>query len=327
MVNQPAKPYNDYMSVEKTFPPPRHKRTPLLILVGQTAVGKTDLSLRLAQSFNGEIISADSRLFYRGMDIGTAKPSPAAIKTVPHHMIDICEPNETITLGEYQLQAFGLIDQVYSAERLPMLVGGTGQYVKAISEGWGIPRVTPQPALRAALEKLSGPDLGRWLQELDPERAATLDLRNLRRVIRALEVTLVSGRPISAHQKKETPPYDICIVGLHRPREILYRRIDQRVDQMMAAGLLEEVRQLCDRGFDRRLPAMSGIGYRQLLNYLAGEMSLELAIERIKFETHRFARHQANWFRLDDEQINWFDLEISSPKKILQFVGTWLADR
>ncbi len=281
---------------------------PLLALVGPTAVGKTALSLQLAARCKGEIISADSRLFYRGMDIGTAKPTAAEQAVAPHHLIDICDPDETLSLGAYQRLAYETIDAVLARGHLPILVGGTGQYVMAVAQGWSIPEVPPQPALRRALADLGQKELAHWLAELDPAAAARLDPRNTRRVIRALEVTLVAGRPISQLQTKSPPPYDVCLVGLHREREALYGRIDARVDRMMAAGLLDEVIRLRDAGYGRDLPAMSGLGYRQLWQYLDGEMTLDEAVERIKFETHRFVRHQMNWFRRQDAGITWFDM-------------------
>ena len=298
----------------------------LVVLLGQTAVGKTALSLKLAQALNGEIISADSRLFYRGMDIGTAKPSPAEQAQATHHLIDLCHPDETITLGDYQRRAYQTINAVLANGRLPILVGGTGQYVKAVVEGWGIPKVPPQPKLRDALAQLPGPELARWLAALDPEAAQKHDPRNLRRIIRALEVTLVAGRPISELQRKTPPPYHICQIGLTRPREELYTRIDARVMQMMANGLLEELKTLRDLGYGRSLPSMSGLGYRQLWAYLDGEMSLEEAVERIKFETHRFARHQANWFSQDDPAITWFKMEDGVETAVLQQLTHWLKD-
>ena len=297
----------------------------LLVIVGPTAVGKTALSLQLAEQFNGEIISADSRLFYRGMDIGTAKPSPAEQAIAPHHLIDICEPTDTLTLGEYQELAYDVIDRVLSNGRLPILVGGTGQYVKAVIEGWGIPRIPPHPPLRTALEALGGDELARWLRLLDPVAAEKIDPRNVRRVIRALEVTLIAGRPITELQRKTPPPYRIAIIGLNRDRETLYQRIDERVDQMMADGLLAEVEGLLTAGNGRRLPSMSGLGYRPLADHLAGEMTLDEAIERIKFETHRFARQQHTWFRPNDPTIKWFDLgEAGVATAVVEFVSDWL---
>jgi tRNA dimethylallyltransferase len=302
-------------------------RRPLLVIVGATAVGKTALSLKIAQEFQGEIVSADSRLFYKGMDIGTAKPAAAERASAPHHLVDVCHPNETLTLAEYQRLAYAAIDQIQENGRLPILVGGTGQYVRAVVEGWGIPEVAPHSPLRAALAALGGPELARWLERLDPAAAAKLDPRNVRRVIRALEVTLVKGRPISELQRKTPPPYQIAQIGLHRDRTSLYQRIDERVDLMMAEGLLDEVKALRDAGYGRTLPSMSGLGYRQLWAYLDGEMGLEEAVERIKFETHRFARQQSTWFRLDDASIQWFDVgEMESVEAtILAFVKEWLA--
>jgi tRNA dimethylallyltransferase len=298
----------------------------LVVLLGQTAVGKTSLSLTLAQELNGEIISADSRLFYQGMDIGTAKPTPVEQALVPHHLIDLCQPDKTITLGDYQRRAYQAIEYVLANGRLPILVGGTGQYVKAVVEGWGIPKVPPQPKLRAALAQLPGPELARWLAALDPEAAQKHDSRNLRRIIRALEVTLVAGRPITELQRKTPPPYRICQIGLTRPREELYTRIDARVDQMIRRGLLEELKKLRDLGYGRSLPSMSGLGYRQLWAYMDGEMNLEEAVERIKFETHRFARHQANWFSQDDPAITWFTIKDGGETAVLQHVIRWLQE-
>jgi tRNA dimethylallyltransferase len=298
---------------------------PLLVLVGQTAVGKTALSLKIATRFNGEIVSADSRLFYRGMDIGTAKPSPDEMTAVPHYLIDICAPNETLSLGEYQRLAYQTIDAIQEEGRLPILVGGTGQYIKAVVEGWGIPEVAPRPELRAALTQLGGNELARWLAYLDPKAAAKIDPRNVRRVIRALEVILVAGTPISFLQRKTPPSYGMRLIGLYRQREQLYTRIDRRVDQMMASGLLDELVALRNAGYGRHLPSMSGLGYRQLWAYLDGEMGLDEAVERIKFETHRFARHQATWFRRDDHRIVWFDMaEKGVELAVLDFVSRWL---
>lgn len=282
---------------------------PLLVIVGPTAVGKTALALWLAEKLDGEIVSADSRLLYQGMDVGTAKPTAAERQRVPHHLIDVCRPDETLSLGEYQRLAYAAIEAIHQRGRLPILVGGTGQYAQAVVGGWGIPAVPPQPALRTALAALGGPELARWLQELDPLAAGRIDPRNVRRVIRALEVIMVSGRPMSLLQRKSAPPYQMVMVGLTCGRAELYRRIDKRVEQMMADGLLAELQGLRAAGYGRDLPAMSGLGYRQLWAYLDGECTLAEAVERIQFETHRFARQQYTWFRLDDPAIHWFDVD------------------
>lgn len=297
---------------------------PLLVLVGPTAVGKTSLSLALARRFDGEIVSADSRLFYRGLDIGTAKPTADERGDIPHHLIDVCAPDETLSLGQYQRLAYRTIDEILARGRLPILVGGTGQYVWAVVEGWGIPEVAPRPALRAALEGLGTDEVARWLAALDPTAAGRIDPRNVRRVVRALEVTLVTGRPMSALQRRTSPPYDIHIIGLHEERDTLYARIDARVDGMMADGLLDEVVGLRDAGYGAEVPSMSGLGYRQLLAFLEGGMSLEAAVERVKFETHRFARQQATWFRRDDSRIAWFNA--GEREGVVGSVAAWLEE-
>jgi tRNA dimethylallyltransferase len=297
----------------------------LLVIVGPTAVGKTELSLKMANEFTGEIISADSRLFYQGMDIGTDKPSFKIRAHVPHHMIDICRPDETITLGHYLRSARVIINNVQNKGRLPILVGGTGQYVRAITEGWTVPEVAPLPTLRDQLDRLDDQELFRWLSCLDPASASKIDQRNRRRIIRALEVTLITGYPMSFLQRKVSPGYDCKIIGLTCDREVLYRRIDERVEKMMAGGFLAEVESLRKSGYRRELPAMSGLGYRQLLAYLDGENTLDEAIERIKFETHRFARQQYNWFRIDNHEIDWFDVQESDWSDLIQYAVTdWL---
>jgi tRNA dimethylallyltransferase len=289
-------------------------------------VGKTATSLALAQRFNGEIVSADSRLFYRGMDVGTAKPTREEQAATPHHLIDITDPDHPLSLAEFQQMAYAAIDAICIHHRLPLLVGGAGQYVWAVVEGWGIPRVPPQPALRAALQALGSDALNRWLRDLDPAAANQIDPRNARRVIRALEVILVSGQRMSHLQVKSPPPYSITIVGLTCNRESLYTRIDRRVDEMLANGLVDEVQRLRDQGFDPSLPAFSSLGYREIWAHLDGDCSLEDAVERIKFETHRFARQQYTWFRPDDPRIHWFDVDTLNVRAdIIAFVADRLA--
>jgi tRNA dimethylallyltransferase len=261
------------------------------------------------------------------MDIGTAKPTAAERAAVTHHLIDIRNPDETVSLGEYQALAFATIDRIHARRRLPLLVGGTGQYVMAVVEGWGIPRVPPHPALRRALRRENGAELHRWLTHLDPAAAAAIHPHNVRRVVRALEVTLVSGRPISELQRKTPPSYDIYMVGLRADRNTLYARIDERVEQMMADGLLEEMLTLKAQGFGPTLPAMSGLGYRQLWEHVQGKLPLAEAVERIKFETHRFVRHQNNWFQADDRRIEWFDItHDDATEAIANNVARWLED-
>jgi tRNA dimethylallyltransferase len=276
-------------------------------------VGKTALSLQLACDLQGEIISADSRQIYRGLDIGTAKPTPQEQAVAPHHLLDVVEPDEVLTLAEFQERAWAAIEAIHQRRRLPILVGGTGQWVKAVIEGWGIPRVPPDPALRAELEtqaqQLGHEALHAQLAIVDPESAKKIDARNVRRVIRALEVYHKTGMPISQHQRKSAPPYRILQIGLTLPRELLYERIDQRIEAMMRQGLLEEVERLVAAGYSWEKPALSSLGYRQFEPYLQGQVSLEEAVASIKKETRRFVRQQYNWFRLDDPQIHWVDAQ------------------
>jgi len=285
----------------------------LLAIVGPTAVGKTALAVSLGQTLKAEIVSADSRQVYRGLDIGTAKPTAQERAQTPHHLIDIRAPDDPLTLAEYQKLAYKAIDEVLARGRLPMLVGGTGQYVRAVIEGWGIPEVPPDEALRAELyaeAEASGHEaLHDRLRALDPIAAGRIDARNLRRVVRALEVCLKTERPISELQRKTPPPYRILQIGLTRPRPALYRRADERIERMMAAGLVDEVRRLLEAGYDLRLPAMSGLGYGEIGAYLRGASSLEEAVQGIKRATRRFIRHQYNWFRPSDSRIHWFDLD------------------
>jgi tRNA dimethylallyltransferase len=275
--------------------------SPLLAIVGPTAVGKTVLSIGLAQALGGEIVSADSRQIYRGMDIGTAKPTAAERAAVRHHLIDIAGPAEEFSLALYQELALAAMGDIASHGRLPLLVGGTGQYLAAVLEGWQIPRVEPQLALRAALEREAGQHgvaaLHTRLAQIDPVAAAGILPTNQRRIIRALEVYEVTGRPISEQQTKRPPPYRTRTLWLTLPSHELYAKIDRRVDAMIDAGLVAEVRNLIERGYSWDLPALSSLGYREFQPYFAGEVSLDDAIERLKFNTHAFARRQPNWFR------------------------------
>ena len=302
---------------------------PLLVLVGPTAVGKTALSLRLATALQAEIVSADSRLLYRGMDIGTAKPDPEARRQVPHHLIDVAAPDEVWTVARFQEAAYRTIAAIHARGRLPLLVGGTGQYVWAVVEGWQVPRVPPQPQLRALLEQWGqaiGPAaLHSRLARLDPEAAARIAPTNLRRIVRALEVIFITGQRFSAQRQRRPPPYQVLILGLTLPRAELHRRIRQRLQAMLSAGWIEEVRRLLAAGYTPDLPAMSGIGYAELCAYLRGECSLAEAEERILRRTHILVRRQANWFKQNDSRIHWFQADAPHLEEaILDLVKRWL---
>jgi len=285
---------------------------PLIVVLGPTAVGKTELAIRLGEVLGAEIVSADSRQVYRYMDIATAKPSPAQRRRVHHHLVDIVDPDEEYTLAQYQERAYAAIDTLHAQGKLPLLVGGTGLYVRAVVEGWTVPRARPDQELRARLyakaEQEGADAVHEELIRVDPVAAARIDARNVRRVIRALEVYRTTGVPISELQKKRPPHYRVLQIGLTTAREKLYERIDQRIDGMMEAGLLEEVRGLVARGYGYTLPSMSGLGYRQIALYLRGEASLDEAVQLIKRHTRRFVRQQYNWFRLSDESIQWYDM-------------------
>jgi len=288
----------------------------LIAIVGPTGIGKSQLALRLAQTFNGEIVSADSRQVYRFMDIGTAKPSLEELSLVPHHLISVINPDEDFSLAQYQRLACQAISDIQQRQKLALLVGGSGQYVWSMVEGWGVPRVPPDPGFRRSLEERAAKggksELYQELVKIDPAAALKIDPCNVRRVIRALEVYRSTGIPLSQLKCKKAPPFDALIIGLTAGRAGLYRRIDLRVDGMIERGLVAEVEKLLNMGYVLKLPAMSGIGYKQVGMFLKGKLALAAAIQQIKFETHRFVRHQYAWFRLKDNRIKWFDIDSDS---------------
>jgi len=290
----------------------------VIAIVGPTAVGKSELALHLAQYFPLEIISADSRQVYRRMDIGTNKPSPAERATVPHHVVDVADPDEDFSLATYHKLASEALKAIRQKGKLPLLVGGSGLYVWSLIEGWKIPEVPPDPEMRRRLESRAEQDdsqsLYRELQSIDSTAAEKINPGNIRRIIRALEIYHATGRPPSQLQRKEAPGFSILVIGLTQERSELYRRIDERSDKMIQRGLVEEVEQLLRKGYSPSLPSMSGIGYRQIVQFLRGEMTLPEAIDKIKYETHRLARHQYAWFRLSDSRIRWFDLSGTEGK-------------
>jgi tRNA dimethylallyltransferase len=280
----------------------------LLVIVGPTAVGKTALAIDLAQHLGGEIVSADSRQIYRGMDIGTAKPTCQEQSLAPHHLIDIVAPDEPYTLAQFQADAYAAIDDILARGKLPFLVGGTGLYVRSVVEGLRIPRVPPNVELRAQLARQGGRALYERLRELDPDAAARIDPRNVRRTVRALEVCLTTGRRFSELGRASPPPYRITQIGLTMNRPELYARIDARVERMMAQGLVAEVEALVRQGYGWNLPSMSGLGYREMGAYLRGEVPLDEAVMNIKRNTRDFVRRQYAWFRVKDERIQWSDV-------------------
>ncbi|MFZ5814204.1 MAG: tRNA (adenosine(37)-N6)-dimethylallyltransferase MiaA [Bacillota bacterium] len=287
-------------------------KLPLLVLVGPTAVGKTALSVAVARRIGAEIISGDSMQVYRGLDIGTAKITPSEMAGVPHHLIDIKEPDEEFSVAEFQQRVDSLVREIHGRGRLPMLVGGTGLYVRAVVQDYTFTAMEPDHQLRERLrqeEALHGPGyLHRRLAAVDPAAAARLHPNDTFRLVRALEVFLLTGVPISQTQTagESEPRYDDLMIGLTMERELLYRRIDQRVDAMLEAGWLEEVRGLLGR-YGPHVRAMEGLGYWELVLYLRGLLTWSEAVELIKRNTRRFAKRQFTWFKRE-QRIHWYDL-------------------
>ena len=307
---------------------------PLVALVGPTATGKTALAIRLAERLRERIrcaaVAADSRQIYRLMDIATAKPTAAERARLPHALIDIVWPDETYTLAQYQADARQTIAAIADAGALPLLVGGTGLYVRSVVDGLAIPAVAPQPALRAELEaeaqQRGVAALHARLAALDPVAAAQIAPTNARRIIRALEVCLVTGRPFSEQQGARPTPYRALLLGLTMDRSALYARADARIDGMLAAGLVDETEGLVARGYGWQLPSMSSLGYREIGAHLRGESSLAEAVERFKPATHGYIRRQVTWFR-PDSRIIWLDAaqpQESLAEQVTGLVRAWL---
>ena len=298
------------------------------MIVGPTAVGKTEIAIELAERFSGEIVSADSRLFYRGMDIGTAKPSAEERRGVLHHLIDVADPNQPWSLAEFQAQAAVVIAEIQNRGNVPFLVGGTGQYIRAVVEGWVVPRVEPDTRLREALEawatEIGSDGLHARMGVLDPQAAAEIDARNLRRTVRALEVIFSTGRRFSAQRQTGALTYHALLFGLNRPRPELYARIDARIERMIQDGLVEEVQTLLNRGYPADLPAFSAIGYKEMIAHLRGTISLEEAVRQMKSNSHLYVRRQANWFKADDPSINWFTVGPQTVGELEKLISQFL---
>ncbi|NDJ62672.1 MAG: tRNA (adenosine(37)-N6)-dimethylallyltransferase MiaA [Chloroflexi bacterium] len=303
---------------------------PLVVILGPTAVGKTGLALQLATALKGEIVSADSRQIYRYMDIGTAKPTPDQREQVKHHLIDVVDPDDGLSVVDFQKRAHTAIVGIHQRECLPLLVGGTGQYITALLEGWTVPEVPPNPTLRANLESFAAEHGARALYnrliEIDPPAAHIVDPNNVRRIVRALEVYYGTQKPFSAQRQKNPPNYRILTYGLTLERTRLHERADQRLDEMMQAGFLEEVRALLDMGCDPKLPAMSGLGYRQLAKHLLGDQSLDGALQDTRTATHTFIRRQYTWFRKHRHGAVWHDSEKVQPAALIHQTARWLQE-
>ncbi len=292
------------------------RRQPLVVITGPTATGKSKVSVMVAEKMGGEIVSADSMLIYRGMDIGTAKPTEAEMRGIPHHMIDIVEPNQNYSAALFQQQARAVIEKIHNKNKLPIMVGGTGLYIRAVIDNYDFSSTRGDENIRKGLLKEAaekGPEfLHCRLSEVDPRAASRLHPKDVRRVIRALEVYHLTGKPISSYHKVDKcvqPRYNnLLMFGLTLDRNRLYRYIEQRVDKMMADGLLDEVRGLFERGFNTELNSMRGLGYKEIVAYLTGKLTIEQAVEILKRNTRRFAKRQLTWFRRD-ARIKWYNID------------------
>jgi len=297
---------------------------PLVIITGPTAVGKTHLSFDLVKTFNGEIISADSRLFYRGLDIGTAKPTKTERRLVPHHLIDIADPDETLSLAVFQQSVYSLCRQLWKQEKVPFLVGGTGQFIRAIMEGWVIPPQEPNFRLREEIEAWGaaiGPEaLHQRLHIIDQDAAEKIDARNLRRTVRALEVIFSTGKLFSTQRQRRKRGIRYKVIGLNRDRHTLYQRIDERINQMFQDGFVDEVKALLENGYDPQLPSLSAIGYKEVITYLQRKMEMDEVIVLMKRRTRSYVRRQANWFKSDDPRIQWFEMDDNVESKIKDYI-------
>jgi len=299
----------------------------LLVLCGPTATGKSAAAIALARRVGGEVVNADSRNVYRGLDIGTAKPTPAERAGVPHHLVDVADPREVFTVADYQRLALAAIEAIHARGRLPILVGGTGLYIRAVVDRLTIPAVPPDAAFRLAAEAEEAARPGTLharLQALDPVAAARIHPRNVRRLVRALEVIHHTGRPLSAQQGRRGAPEPVLQVGLRLPRPLLDERIDRRVEAQLAAGLVEEVRGLLAAGVPPTAPAMQGLGYKELVPYLEGRLPLDRAVAILKRNTRRYARRQEIWFRADP-RIQWLDVEGLDAEAVAERVHAMLA--
>lgn len=299
-------------------------KKPLIVLTGPTAVGKTSLSISLAKAVNGEIISADSMQVYKKMDIGSAKIRPEEMQGVKHYLVDVLEPEEEFHIVKFQQMAKEAMEEIYAKGKIPILVGGTGFYIQAVTRDIDFTEAEQENSYRTELERLAKEKGAEYLHEMlrkvDPASADSIHANNVKRVIRALEFYHQNGTPISAHneeQKKQVSPYDLAYFVLNAPRDILYERIDKRVDQMMDEGLVKEVEELRNDGCHRGMVSMQGLGYKEILAYLEGEYPLEEAVRILKRDTRHFAKRQLTWFRresdviwVDKDRFNWDENEI-----------------
>lgn len=302
----------------------------LLTIVGPTGVGKSSLAMNLAGVLNGEIINGDSRQIFQRLNIGTAKPSPHDRSQIAHHLVDVIDPTETYGLARFIEDSTRIVTEIHSRGNQPFLVGGTGQYIWGLLEGWRVPRIPPNPHLRTYLEQQAethgSQKLHKKLTSIAPEVASQIDHRNKRRVIRALEKhTLGQSADTSSRETRVAPSFKTTVIGLTMDRAHLYKRIDTRITNMIASGWIDEVAELMKTGYEIASPSMTSVGYGELISYIQGKTSLKEAIDRIKSRTHRLVRQQYSWFRLDDKRIKWFNVNVGSAR-MDETITRWLND-
>lgn len=309
-------------------------KKPLIILTGPTAVGKTELSIELAKKINGEIISADSMQVYKGMDIGTAKITHPEMDGIPHYLIDEFEPDEEFNVVKFKQLANRYMDEIYEKGKIPLIVGGTGFYIQAVLYDINFEENDGDDTYRKSLEKLAleqGPEyLHQRLMEVDPASAENIHPNNIKKVIRALEYYQQTGNFISEHnemERQKESPYQFLYFVLNHNRDILYQRIDQRIDIMMNQGLVDEVKQLYEKGYDRSLVSMQGLGYKEIIAYLEGECTLEEAVYVLKRDTRHFAKRQLTWFKREKE-VTWIQKnEFQQEQEILPYMLELIHDK
>lgn len=306
---------------------------PLIVIVGPTAVGKTELSIRLATDLNGEIISADSRLFYQGMDIGTAKPSREELDQVRHHLVDVANIDDIWSLALFQKSVYRIADDIRKREKIPFLVGGTGQYIRAILEGWSVPELPPNNNLRLVIEKwgniIGSSVLHDKLTIIDPNAAENIERNNMRRIVRALEVIFSTGRLFSSQRKRNPINFQYKMIGLKRDRKELYARIDERIMNMFDTGFIDEVKEILAKGYDKNLPSLSAIGYKEVIEYLNEEIDKSEVIRLMKRRTRQYVRRQANWFKDSDPKIRWFQMGKNILDEVTAFIYSsdgWIVE-
>lgn len=301
----------------------------LVVILGPTASGKTSWSLQLAKKFNGEIVSADSRQVFKKMDIGTAKVPGEwkwnglyrtyVVEDIPHHLIDFLDPGKSFTLTQFRDRAVKHIKLAHKHKKLPMLVGGTGLYIQSLVDNYIIPKVPPNKKLRKSLEEKSLPELHELLKQMDPVAAENIDAKNGRRLVRALEVCIFTGVPFSSQKLKGEQLFDVLLIGIDVPRELLYKRIEMRVDDMIEQGLVKEIKSLVKQKYSWELPSMNGVGYKEMKKFVENEWSLKESVELLKKNTRRLARKQLTWFRRD-KRIKWVKSYEEAEKLITEFI-------